>query len=155
MPDDNLRAQSIEYFLKRVQGLASVADKDQVQSIMAVLARCTIELADQAKQLSEDINHAKTILGTRLSDLTAQIKAASDRASADINTAKEAFLPVLAELISELKQTRLTISEASSAASQGTSALVKWTKTLVFVTIVYAAATLGMLLVMISRSTPH
>jgi ABC-type transporter Mla subunit MlaD len=155
MPDDNLRAQSIEYFLKRVQGLASVADKDQVQSIMAVLARCTIELADQAKQLSEDINHAKTILGTRLSDLTAQIKAASDRASADINTAKEAFLPALAELISELKQTRLIISEASSAASQGTSALVKWTKTLVFVTIVYAAATLGMLLVMISRSTPH
>jgi hypothetical protein len=151
MTNGNLRDQSIEDLLKRVQGLAAVASKDQVQSIMAVLARCTIELADQAKQLSGDINHAKTILGTRLSELTAQIKAASDQASADINATKAAFLPALAELISELKQTRLTISEASSVASQGTSALVKWTKVLAFVTIVYAAATLGMLLIMIFR----
>ncbi len=144
MSDDNLRGQSIEYFLKRVQGLASVADKDQMQSIMAVFARCTIEVADRATQLSENINH-----------LTIQVKEASDQASADINTAKAAFLPPLGELISELKQTRLTISEASSAASQGTNALVKWTKALVLVTIVYAAATLGMLLVMFLRSTPH
>jgi hypothetical protein len=87
--------------------------------------------------------------------LADHIKAASDQTSADINSVKSAFLPALAELISELKQTRLTISEASSAASQGTSALIKWTKALVFVTIVYAAATLGTLLVMIFRSTPH
>jgi methyl-accepting chemotaxis protein len=144
MPDENLRGQSIEYFLKRVHGLSAVGDKEQVQSIMAVVARCTIELADQAKQLSENMNH-----------LTAQVKKASDQASADINTAKMAFLPALGELISELKQTRLTISEASSAASQGTNALVKWTKALVFVTIVYAAATLGMLLVMFFGSPLH
>ena len=144
MPDDNLRGQSIEYFLKRVMGLSAVGDSDQVRSIMAVVARCTIELADQAKQLSQNIN-----------DLTAQVKTASDQASADINTAKKAFLPALAELVSELKQTRLKISDASSTASQGTNALVKWTKALVFTTIVYAAATLGMLFVMLFRSPPH
>ena len=126
MPDENLRAQSIEYYLNRVEGLAAAASKDQVQSIMAVLARCTIELADQAKQLS-----------------------------ADINSAKKTFLPPLGELITELKQTRLEISKASSSALEGSKALVKWTKALVFVTIVYAAATLGMLLVMIFRSPPH
>jgi len=122
----NLRDQTIEDLLYRVDGLAAVASKDQVQSIMAVIARCTTELADQAKQLS-----------------------------ADINSAKEAFVPALGELITELKQTRLEISKASYSTSEGTKALVKWTKALVCVTIVYAAATLGMLLVMIFRSPLH
>lgn len=42
MPDHNLRGQSIEYLLKRVIGLSSVGDPEQVRSIMAVVARCTI-----------------------------------------------------------------------------------------------------------------
>lgn len=120
MPDDNLRGQSIEYFLKRVMGLSSIGDTEQVRSIMAVVARCTIELADQARQLSEDLNHAKTILGTRLSELTDQINVASKQASADINTAKGAFLPAVAELISELKQTRLSIYDKSAESLSGT-----------------------------------
>ena len=46
MANDKLRQQSIEQALERVQALAAVGSADQIRSVMAVLARCTVELAD-------------------------------------------------------------------------------------------------------------
>lgn len=147
MPRQNLRDQSLDDLLARVQGLTTVGSDDQVRSIMAVFARCTTEISDRARQLSEDLNQAKKILGERLTELTAQINASTAQASADMQGAKQAVVPVLAEFVSELKRTRLSISEASSTASKGTDALVRWTKTLVFATIVYVLITGGLLTV--------
>jgi len=147
MANMSLRDQNLDDLVANVQSLAAVGAADEVRSIMAVFARCTIEIADRARQLSEDVNHAKTVLGEQLGELTAQLKAASDQTSANINNAKQAFLPAVAELASEPKGTRLSITDASSTASQGTNALVRWTKALVIVTVVYALFTGGLLAV--------
>jgi len=144
MPAENLRDQSLDDLVARVQGLSAMAAQSEVRSIMAVFARCTIELSDRAGQLSEDVNHAKTILGERLTELTGQMKASTEQASADMQGAKESVVPVLAEFVSELKRTRIAIDNASAATSKGTDALVKWTKTLVFATIVYVLITAGL-----------
>jgi hypothetical protein len=138
MADKSLRSQSLDDLVANVQGLATVGSAQEVRSIMAVVARCTIDISEQAKQLAVDVNHAKTVLGERLNELTAQIRVAGDQMSADINTAKQAFLPAVAELVGDLKRTRVSIAEAGSAATKGTNALVRWTKALVIVTIVYA-----------------
>ena len=143
----NLRDKSIDDLVNAVQPSVLAPSGNNPQSIMAVVARCTIEMSDQAKQLSADINHAKTILGERLTELSIQIKASGNQASADINTAKQAFLPAVAELVSELKRTRISIAEAGSAASTGTNALVRWTRALVVATIVYALFAGGLLAV--------
>lgn len=140
-----LRDRTLDDLLANVQELATVASRDQIKSVMAVFARCTIEVADQTRQLSEDVNDAKTVLGQRLTELTGQLKASSDQASADINSSKNAFLPAVAELVSELKRTHQAIDRASAAGSAGTDALVKWTKTLVFATLVYVIFTGGLL----------
>lgn len=118
MSDDKLRDQTIEHFLNNVQRLAAVASKDEVQSVMAVVARCTLEIGDALKQLSADIQHAQKILGTRLSELNDQ-----------------------------LQRTQSEMSTASEAASNHTAALVRWTKVMAFATAFYAILTGGLLFV--------
>src|SRR5207253_4892495 len=117
MPEQPLREQSLDDLVAKVQGLAAAAAASEVRSIMAVFARCTIEISDRARQLSEDVNQAKKILGERLTELSAQMKASTQQATVDMQGAKEAIVPVLAELTGELKRTRTTIDIASSAAS--------------------------------------
>jgi hypothetical protein len=141
----SLRDQTLDELLANVQELATVASRDQIRSVMAVIARCTIEIADQTRQLSEDVNQAKIVLGQRLTELTVQLKTSSEQASVDINGAKEAFLPAVAELVSELKRTHQSIDRGSAAASAGTEALIWWSKALVFVTFVYVIITGGLL----------
>jgi hypothetical protein len=143
----NLRDKPIDDYVAAVQTSVFTSSGNNPQSIMAVVGRCTIELSDQAKQLSADINNTKTILGQRLNELTLQIKAAGDQASADINSAKQAFLPALAELVSELKRTRVSIAESGSATTKGTKALVRWTKVQVCVMIIYTLFAGGLLAV--------
>lgn len=125
MPDDKLRTQSIEDLLNRVQSLAAVASKDEVQSVMAVVARCTLEIGDALKQLSADIQHAQKILGTRLSELNDQ-----------------------------LQRTQSEMSAASEVTSKHTAALVKWTKVMAVATALYAVLTGGLLFIALFRS-PH
>jgi hypothetical protein len=81
------------------------------------------ELTSGLKQLSADINHAKKILADNLTPLTG-----------------------------ELLRLRDGLNNSSAIASQQTAALVKWTRTLVWVTGAYTLIAGGMLLVMISRS---
>jgi hypothetical protein len=114
----NLRGQPIEDLLNRVQGLTAAAAKDEVQSIMAIVARCTLEIGDTLTKLSGDIQEAQRILGGRLSGLTDQ-----------------------------LQQTRSEMATASEAASKHTAALVMWTRVLAVLTGIYAFLTGGMLLV--------
>ena len=144
MPEPPLREQSLDDLVAKVQGLAAAAAAPEVRSIMAVFARCTIELSDRARQLSEDANQATKILGERLSELSSQIKASTQQATLDMQGAKQAIVPVLAELTGELKRTRTTIDSASSAASKSTDALVRWTKVLVGATIAYVLITAGL-----------
>lgn len=155
----NLRSQSLDELVGNVQELATVASRDQVRSVMAVFARCTIEIADKAQQLSEDLNKANEILGTRISELTGELESAREdfsanarQASADINSAKRMLGETFAELNSELKRTREVIATGSAQAALGTVALVRWTKALVFVTIVYAVFTGGLLAVSVFGS---
>jgi len=118
MQYDDLRGQRVEDLLNRVQGLAAAAAKDEIQSIMAVVARCTLEVSDTLVQLSGDIQQAQKILSTRLSEL---------------NT--------------ELQKTREVMATASDVASKQTAALVRWRKILVFVTAAYTVIAGRMLLV--------
>ena len=118
MQYDNLRNQPVEDLLNQVQGLAAAAAKDEVQSIMAVVVRCTIEIGDALAHLSGDIQQAQTTLGTQLSELNDQ-----------------------------LQKTRSEIGKASEVASKYTAALVRWTKVLVIVTGAYTLLTGGLLLV--------
>lgn len=154
MPDPSLRDQSLDDLVSKVQGLAAAAAAPEVRSIMAVFARCTIELSDRARQLSEDVNQAKRILGERLTELSGQMKASTAQASADMQGAKESVVPVLAEFVSELKRTRVVLDTASTAASKGTEALVRWTRVLVFATIVYVVITGGLLAVSLMQLRP-
>ncbi len=118
MEYNNLRDQRIEDLLNGVQGLAAMAAKDEVQSIMALVARCTLEIGDALTKLSGDIQQAEGILGRRLSELSDQ-----------------------------LQQTRSEMATAAEAAENHTAALVKWTRVLAFLTGVYAVLTGGMLIV--------
>jgi len=58
---DDLKSQPIEKFLNEVQGLASVADESQVRSILALVARCTIEVSDRLTQLSTELERSSDI----------------------------------------------------------------------------------------------
>jgi len=55
---ENLRQQSIEQVLDKVQELATVASKDQVQSVMALVARCTIDLGENLTRTSDELRKA-------------------------------------------------------------------------------------------------
>ena len=58
MAGEQLRQQSIEQVVEQVQALASVASKPQVQSVMKVIARCTIELSDNLAAAASEIKSA-------------------------------------------------------------------------------------------------
>jgi hypothetical protein len=112
--------RKIKEALNRVQGLSAVASKDQVQSVMEVVLRCTLHLGDGMEQLSLDIHKAKEILGKRIEELTGELKGANGQ-----------------------------ISRASEEASRQTAALVKWTKWLMFMTAGYAVFTAALVIVTI------
>jgi hypothetical protein len=119
----DLRDKSIDDLVNAVQTSVLAPSSNNPQSIMAVVARCTIELSDRADQLSKGINQV----------------------SKDINNAKRAFLEMFADLTTQLKKTHESISAGSAEASRGTEALVRWTRVLVFATIAYVVIT-GLLL---------
>jgi hypothetical protein len=73
---ENLRNESIEQVLERVQALTSVASQDQVQSVMALLARCTIESSKNLRETSTEIRQAADQIhhfNTSTTELTKQI----------------------------------------------------------------------------------
>ena len=55
MAYENIRSKSIEEVLNNVQGLAAVASDTQVQSIMALVAKCTIDLGENLGRTSTEI----------------------------------------------------------------------------------------------------
>jgi len=59
----NLRGMSIDDVLNQVQALASVASKEQVQSTMAVLARCTLEVGDRLTVAAAEVDKASQRIG--------------------------------------------------------------------------------------------
>lgn len=118
MPEDDIRNHSIDFYLNKVQGLASVASKDQVQSVMAVVARCTVEIGDTLKQLSADIQHAQRILGTRLSELN-----------------------------NLLQKAQSEMATASKTTSEQTASLARWTKVMAYATAFYVILTGGLLVI--------
>src|SRR5262245_48264792 len=87
MKYDNLRERSIEDLVNNVQALASVASQSQVQSVAALGARLTIEIAGGLSDLSGNIFTAKRQLVERMDSLTTEIKAA---ASSMDNASREA-----------------------------------------------------------------
>lgn len=55
MAYENLHELSIEDVLNQVQGLQAVADKGQVQSLGALLAKCTIEVGTDLKTVAAEL----------------------------------------------------------------------------------------------------
>jgi prefoldin subunit 5 len=110
--------RGIREALKQVQGLSAVAAREQVQSIMEVVGRCTLHIGDGLEQLALDIHKAKEILGNRIEELTGELKSANEQ-----------------------------MSKASEEASKHTAVLVKWTKVMAFVSGVYVVLTGGLLIV--------
>jgi len=55
---ENLRNQSIEDVLNQVQMLSAVASKEQVQSALAVVARCTLEVGDRLTVAAAQVDQA-------------------------------------------------------------------------------------------------
>ena len=58
MVDKSIRDRTIDEVLEDVQGLAAVASQGQIKSLLAVLARCTIEVADSLGSNSAEIRNA-------------------------------------------------------------------------------------------------
>ena len=58
MAYENLRSASIEDVLNGVQNLAAVGSKPQVQSVGALLAKCTIEVGTDLKAVAADLRGA-------------------------------------------------------------------------------------------------
>jgi len=69
--------QPIEELLNQVQALAAVASDGQVRSVLAVVARCTIEVSEKLAQFSDNISQAQKILGARLSELNSNLEKSS------------------------------------------------------------------------------
>ena len=53
------KADLIEAILEQVQGLATVANRNEVQSVMALVARCAVEVGDRLAQLSEELKNSR------------------------------------------------------------------------------------------------
>jgi hypothetical protein len=59
VPAEDLRSQSIERVLSEVQGLSAVGTDLQVRSIMALIARCAVEVGDRLAQLSMELDRSR------------------------------------------------------------------------------------------------
>jgi len=105
MDYENLRGKSMEDVLNNVQALASVASKDQVQSMMAVLARCTLEVGD------------------RLTVAAAQVDKASQRISATADEVRR-FNESTGVLTGELIRLNRILTWATVVIAAGTLAAV-------------------------------
>ncbi len=69
MAGRSLEDQSLDELLGRVQGLSSMAAASEVQSIMAVFAKCTLELRKVVDSTSTEIrrfNESTTKLETQI-----------------------------------------------------------------------------------------
>jgi hypothetical protein len=120
VPYDDLRKESIEDLVNKVQALASVASQGQVQSLAALAGRLTIEVSESLRDLSGNLFTAKRQMVERMDLLTA-----------------------------ELKTLNVGLQQSSEHAEEQTKALVLWTKVLVGVTAAYTLITGGLLFVAI------
>ncbi|MDP9201032.1 MAG: hypothetical protein M3P26_03750 [Gemmatimonadota bacterium] len=117
MTYNNLRSQSIEDLLGQVQGFSAMASQPQVQAAAAVAARCTIELADAMRALSDTAFTAKKQIVERLDELNVRLKAHEE-----------------------------ALRSASDEASTQTRTLLRWNKGLVIATAAYTLITFLLLL---------
>lgn len=116
-----IRDKTIDDVVDGVDRFGTVP-KDQVQAVVAVVARCTIELGEQMAELSRQTSTASSTLGAQLSELTSQIEGS-----------------------------RTEMKGASASATRQAEALVKWTRVLVCVTAAYTILTAGLLIAAIVR----
>jgi len=123
MPNDNLRAKSLEDVVNEVQALSAVASQPQMRSVAAVLGRSTLALTDGMQSLQDITFTAKKQIVERLDELSVQIKA--------------------------LQQ---ALTTASNEASAQTRSILKWNKALVLVTGIYTLISLALLLATVLRS---
>lgn len=70
-----LREQPIEDVLEQVQGLQAVADKSAVQSVGALVARCTIEVAGSLGNVWAGLHDVKKTLSQASAEASAQTAA--------------------------------------------------------------------------------
>jgi hypothetical protein len=78
MAGEQLRQQTLEQVLDQVQALASVASKPQVQSVMAVLVRCTMELSESLAAAAGEIKSATSELGRTRAEICAFNKSTTE-----------------------------------------------------------------------------
>jgi hypothetical protein len=76
MKYDDLRKKTIEDYLNEVEAIYQVANKDDVQSILAPVARCVVAVTDSVVQLSASMERAQFVMGTRISELTVELNGA-------------------------------------------------------------------------------
>lgn len=78
----NLKDQSIEDVLNQVQGLMTVADQSAIQSVGALAARLTIEMAGMLQNVFDGLhNGKKTLSEVRRTLSDASIEASSHTAA--------------------------------------------------------------------------
>ena len=117
MSNANLESRSLEDVLEGVGGLSAVGTPDQMRSILAVPAKCTVDLGRHLGQLNSEIQQSRQALVGRSN-----------------------------ALIEELEATRKTLHEASEAGARHNALIGKWTIVLVAVTAIYAVFTGGLLI---------
>jgi len=76
MAEISLKDQSLDDLVERVQGLSAMAAKTEVQSIMAVFAKCTLELVKIATEI-RCFNDSTTTLTTQIIRLNRVLIAAT------------------------------------------------------------------------------
>ena len=109
--------------MNEVQQIASVGSQQQIQSVAAVAARCTIALADGMADLSGMAFTAKQQIVDRLDKLSARLEAHEN-----------------------------ALKAASNDASAQTRNLLGWNKALVIVTGVYTLISFGLLLATVFKA---
>jgi hypothetical protein len=126
MAQQNLRAQSLEYLIERITGLAAMATPGDVKAIMAVVARCTIEVSDSLRETAHTL----------------------DRSVERLTTASEAAVENLSVVSGEVrgatKQIETTageIHEFNTSTTVLTNEIIKLNRRLFWATVVIAIAT--------------
>ena len=122
----NLRDQSLELLLERITGLAAMATKGDVQSIMAVVARCTIEVSDSLKETAATIATEGERLQIATRSTVAELSAVSEGVSASAN---------------QIEATAREIHEFNNSTTKLTSEVIRLNRRLFWATVVIAIAT--------------
>jgi len=136
LTNENLRRQNIEDLINQVSGLSSVCSADQMRSIMAVIARCTIEIGDSLTHAATEIRQASDQIQMTATSVIAK----------GTNEIRDNLIQVATEIRQASDQIRATSTEIrqfNDATTTLTNQVIRLNRILMWATIIIAVATVA------------